>query len=79
MNGNIIRQEFSSIEFTENRKNLVFCKKHGVRFPDPALGRLRKNPSSNIKTKYQCGVDKIEVEGGFCLAEKLAWVVYGRC
>ncbi len=53
-----------------NRKNLAFCKEHGIRLSGPALGRPKKDPSLNIKTEYQDAVDRIEVERGFSLAKR---------
>ena len=53
-----------------NRMNLAFCKEHGIRLSGPALGRPRKDPSSDIKTEYQDAVDRIEVERGFSLAKR---------
>ena len=53
-----------------NRKNLAFCKEHGIRLSGPALGRPKKDPSTDIKTEYQDAVDRIEVERGFSLAKR---------
>ena len=53
-----------------NRMNLAFCKEHGIRLSGPALGRPRKDPSSDIKTEHQDAVDRIEVERGFSLAKR---------
>lgn len=52
------------------RKNLAFCKEHGIRISGPALGRPKKDPSADIKTVYQDAVDRIEVERGFSLAKR---------
>ena len=52
------------------RKNLAFCKEHGIRISGPALGRPKKDPSADIKTEYQDAVDRIEVERGFSLAKR---------
>ena len=41
------------------RSNLAFCKEHGIRLSGPALGRPRKDPSSDIKTEYQDAVARI--------------------
>ena len=41
------------------RKNLAFCKEHGIRISGPALGRPKKDPSADIKTVYQDVVDRI--------------------
>ena len=35
-----------------NRKNLAFCKEHGIRLSGPALGRPKKDSVSVIKTEY---------------------------
>lgn len=53
-----------------NRKNLAFCKEHGIRLSRPALGRSKKNPVSDINTKYKDAADWIEVERGFSLAKR---------
>ena len=53
-----------------NRKNLAFCKEHGIRLSGPALGRPKKDPSLDLKTEYQDAVDRIEVERGFSLAKR---------
>lgn len=52
------------------RKNLAFCKEHGIRISGPALGRPKKDPSADIKTVYQDAVDRIEVERGFSLTKR---------
>lgn len=53
-----------------NRKNLRFCKEHGIRLSGPALGRPKKNPDEDRKTTYQDAVDRIEVERSFSLAKR---------
>ena len=53
-----------------NRKNLTFCKLHGIRLSGPALGRPKKDPSVDKKTKYIDAVDRIEVERAFSLAKR---------
>lgn len=53
-----------------NRKNLAFCKEHGIRLSGPALGRPKKDSASDIKTVYKDAVDRIEVERGFSLAKR---------
>lgn len=53
-----------------NRKNLAFCRGHGIRLSEPALGRPKKDPTSDIKTEYKDAVDRIEVERGFSLAKR---------
>ena len=53
-----------------NRRNLAFCKEHGIRLSEPALGRHRKDNSVNLKSEYTDAVDRIEFERGFRLAKK---------
>lgn len=53
-----------------NRKNLAFCKLHGIRLSGPALGRAKKDPSVDKKTEYIDAVDRIEVERAFSLAKR---------
>lgn len=53
-----------------NRKNLAFCKLHGIRLSGPALGRPKKDPSVDKKTEYIDAVDRIEVERAFSLAKR---------
>ena len=53
-----------------NRKNLAFCKIHGIRLSGLALGRPKKNPSVDKKTEYIDAVDRIEVERAFSLAKR---------
>ena len=53
-----------------NRKNLAYCKKHGIRLSGPALGRPKKDPSEDRKIIYADAVDRIEVERGFSLAKR---------
>lgn len=53
-----------------NRKNLAFCKLHGIRLSVPALGRPKKDPSVDKKTEYIDAVDRIEVERAFSLAKR---------
>lgn len=53
-----------------NRKNLTYCKKHGIRLSGPALGRPKKDPSEDRKITYKDAVDRIEVERGFSLAKR---------
>ena len=53
-----------------NRRNLAFCKEHGIRLSGPALGRPKKDNSVNHKTEYKDAVDRIEVERGFSLAKR---------
>lgn len=53
-----------------NRKNLQYCKAHGIRMSGPALGRPKKDPEVNRKQIYQDSVDRIEVERSFSLAKR---------
>ena len=53
-----------------NRRNLAFCKEHGIRLSEPALGRPKEDNSVNLKTEYKDAVDRIEVERGFSLAKR---------
>ena len=53
-----------------NRKNLAFCKFHGIRLLGQALGRPKKDPSVDKKTEYIDAVDRIEVERAFSLAKR---------
>ena len=53
-----------------NRRNLRYCKEHGIRLSGPALGRPRKDPTEDQKIAYKDAVDRIEVERGFSLAKR---------
>ena len=53
-----------------NRKNLSYCKEHGIRLSGPALGRPKKDPSEDRKQIYRDAVDRIEVERSFSLAKR---------
>ena len=53
-----------------NRKNLRYCKEHGIRLSGPALGRPKKDAAEDRKTIYNDAVDRIEVERGFSLAKR---------
>lgn len=57
-------------EIYRNRKNLQFCKEHGIRLSGKPLGRPRKDTSVDHKVEYQDAVDRIEVERGFSLAKR---------
>ena len=57
-------------EIYRNRKNLKFCKEHGIRLSGKPLGRPKKDPSVDHKVEYQDAVDRIEVERGFSLAKR---------
>ena len=53
-----------------NRKNLAFCKEHGIRLSGPALGRPKKDPVADKKQEYTDAVARIEVERSFSLAKR---------
>lgn len=53
-----------------NRKNLTYCKGHGIRILGPALGRPRKGLVIDKKQEYIDAVDRIEVERKFSLAKR---------
>ena len=53
-----------------NRKNLAFCKEHGIRISGPALGRPKKDPRNDKKQEYTDAVDRIEIERRFSLAKR---------
>ena len=54
-----------------SRKNLAYCKEHGITISGPALGRPKKNiPAEEKLQAYQDAVDRIEVERDFSLAKR---------
>lgn len=53
-----------------NRKNLSYCKAHGVRLSGPALGRPKKDQTEDRKIIYNDAVDRIEIERDFSLAKR---------
>ena len=53
-----------------NRRNLAFCKEHGIRLSGPALGRPKKDPAADKKQEYADAVDRIEIERSFSLAKR---------
>lgn len=53
-----------------NRKNLNYCKEHGIRLSGPSLGRPRKERESDRKTEYKDNTDRVEVERAFSLAKR---------
>lgn len=54
-----------------NRKNLAYCKEHGIKISGPALGRPKKNVTAEEKHQsYTDAVDRIEVERRFSLAKR---------
>jgi hypothetical protein len=52
-----------------NRKNLSFCKEHGIRLSGPALGRPPKNVVTDKKQEYRDNCDRVEVERAFSHAK----------
>ena len=55
-----------------NRKNLAYCKEHGIRMSGPLLGRPRKDNSvrkEERKIAYKDNTDRIAVERAFALAK----------
>ena len=53
-----------------NRKNLSFCRDHGIRLSGPALGRPKKDTQIEKKQEYTDAVDRIGVERAFSLAKR---------
>lgn len=53
-----------------NRKNLAYCKLHGIQLSGPALGRPKKDSQADKKQEYQDAVDRIEVERRFSVAKR---------
>lgn len=53
-----------------NRKNLAFCKEHGIRLSGPALGCPKKDPAEDRRITYDDAIDRIEVERDFSLAKR---------
>ena len=53
-----------------NRKNLAYCKGHGVRISGPALDRAKKETIAEKKQSYRDNTDRIEVERRFSLAKR---------
>lgn len=53
-----------------NRKNLAYCKEHGIRVSGPALGRPRQLSKEEKEQAYSDNIDRIEVERGFSLAKR---------
>ena len=53
-----------------NRKNLAYCKEHGIRISGPALGRPKKDLVIDKKQEYEDIVDRIEIERKFSLAKR---------
>ncbi len=53
-----------------NRENLRFCKEHRIRLSGPALGRPKKDESTDKKQEYTDICDRVEVERSFSLAKR---------
>ena len=53
-----------------NRENLSYCKAHGIRLSDPALGRPRKGETRDKAQDYRDECDRVEVERRFSLAKR---------
>ena len=54
-----------------NQKNRAYCKSKNIRISGKALGRPKKNPTSEEKKiAHQDNTDRIEVERGFSLAKR---------
>ena len=53
-----------------NRKNISYCKKHGIRISGPALGRPKQQTLIEKKQAYADNTDRIGVERGFSLAKR---------
>ena len=53
-----------------NRKNLSYCKEHGIRLSGPALGRPRKGENRDKAQDYRDECERVEVERRFSLAKR---------
>ena len=53
-----------------NRKNISYCKTHGIRISGPALGRPKQQTIVEKKQAYADNTDRIEAERGFSLAKR---------
>lgn len=53
-----------------NRKNLAYCKAHGIRLSGPALGRPKKDPTIDRRIICNDAIDRIEIERDFSLAKR---------
>ena len=53
-----------------NRKNLDYCKLHGIRLMGPPLGRPKKDAEIDKKTEFIDNADRVEVERAFSLAKR---------
>jgi len=53
-----------------NRKNLSYCKDHGIRVFGPALGHPKKGAIVNKKKEYEDICDWVEVERAFSLEKR---------
>jgi IS5 family transposase len=50
-----------------NRKNLQYCKEHGICLSGPALGRPKKGTHPDHKFEYIDNPDSVEIERAFSL------------
>lgn len=53
-----------------NRENLRYCKERGIRLSGPALGRPKRDETSDRKQEYMDACDRVEVERRFSLAKR---------
>ena len=53
-----------------NRKNLSYCKEHGIRLSGPALGRPKKGVAVDKKAEYEDICERVEVERAFSLGKR---------
>ncbi len=52
-----------------NRKNLQYCKEHGIRLSGPKLGRPKEDDKADKKLAYKEYKDRIAIERAFALAK----------
>lgn len=53
-----------------NRENLDYCKAHGIRLSDPALGRPRKDETRDKAQDYRDKCERVKVERRSSLAKR---------
>lgn len=53
-----------------SRRNLGYCREHGILLSGQALGRPKKNPSTDRNFVYTDAIDRIEVERKSSLAKR---------
>lgn len=53
-----------------NRKNLSYCKEHGIRLSGQALGRPRKGENRDKTQDYRDECERVEVERRFSLGKR---------